>query len=46
MEPTLLAYGISKGCYCYNDALQNTKIIVRSFDGDTEFFDIVVNVTQ
>ena len=27
--------------YYNNDALQNTKIIVRSVDGDTDLFDIV-----
>ena len=33
-----------RNCYCYNDALQKTKAMVYSPDGDTKFFNIVAVV--
>ena len=32
--------------YCYNDALQKHKTMVRSPDGDTNFFNIIAGVLQ
>ena len=45
MEQILLAYGISKETVAAITILyRNTKVKVRSPDGDTEYFDIVVGV--
>ena len=47
MEQTLLAYGIPKETVAAITILyRNTKVKVRSPDGDTEYFDIVAGVLQ
>ena len=47
MEQILLAYGISKETVAAITILyRNTKVKVRSPDGDTEYFDIVAGVLQ
>ena len=47
MEQILLAYGIHKETVAAITILyRNTKIKVRSPDGDTEYFDIVAGVLQ
>ena len=47
MEPILLAYGIPKETVAAITILyRNTKVKVRSPDGDTEYFDIVAGVLQ
>ena len=47
MEQILLAYGIPKETVAAITILyRNTKVKVRSPDGDTEFFDIVAGVLQ
>ena len=47
MEQILLAYGIPKETVAAITILyRNTKVKVRSLDGDTEYFDIVAGVLQ
>ena len=47
MEQTLLAYGLPKETVAAITILyRNTKVKVRSPDGDTEYFDIVAGVLQ
>ena len=47
MEQTLLAYGLPKETVAAKTILyRNTKVKVRSPDGDTEYFDIVAGVLQ
>ena len=47
MEQILLAYGIPKETVAAITILyRNTKVKVRSLDGDTEYFDIVAAVLQ
>ena len=47
MEQTLLAYGLPKETVAAMTILyRNTKVKVRSPDGDTEYFDIVAGVLQ
>ena len=47
MEQTLLAYGLLKEIVAAITILyRNTKVKVRSPDGDTEYFDIVAGVLQ
>ena len=47
MEQILLAYGLPKETVAAITILyRNTKVIVRSPDGDTEYFDIVAAVLQ
>ena len=47
MEQILLAYGIPKETVAAITILdRNTKVKVRSPDGDTEYFDIVAGVQQ
>ena len=47
MEQILLAYGLPKETVAAITILcRNTKVKVRSPDGDTEYFDIVVGVLQ
>ena len=47
MEQILLAYGIPKETVTAITILyRNTKVKVRSPDGDTEYFDIVAGVLQ
>ena len=47
MEPILLVYGIPKETVAAITILyKNTKVKVRSPDGDTEYFDIVAGVLQ
>ena len=47
MEQILLAYGIHKETVAAITILyRNTKVKVRSSDGDTEYFDIVAGVLQ
>ena len=47
MEKILLAYGIPKETVAAIPILyRNTKVKVRSPDGDTEYFDIVAGVLQ
>ena len=47
MEQILLAYGIPKETVASITILyRNTKVKVRSPDGDTEYFDIVAGVLQ
>ena len=47
MEQILLAYGLSKEIVAAITILyQNTKLKIRSPDGDTEYFDIVAGVLQ
>ena len=47
MEQFLLAYGIPKKTVAAITILyRNTKVKVRSPDGDTEYFDIVAEVLQ
>ena len=47
MEQILLAYGIPKETVAAITILyRNTKVIVRSLDGDTDYFDIVARVLQ
>ena len=47
MEQILLAYGIPKETIAAITILyRNTKVKVRSPDGDTEYFDIVTGVLQ
>ena len=47
MEQILLAYGLSKETVAVKTILyRNTKVKVRSPDGDTEYFDIVAGVIQ
>ena len=47
MEQILLAYGIPKETVVAITILyRNTKVKVRSPDGDTEYFDIVAGVLQ
>ena len=47
MEQILLAYGIPKETVAAITTLyKNTKVKVRSPDGDTEYFDIVAGVLQ
>ena len=47
MEQILLAYGIPKETVAAITILyRNTKVKVRSLDGDREYFDIVVGVLQ
>ena len=47
MEQILLAYGIPKETVAAKTILyRNTKVKVRSPDGDTEYFDIVAGVLQ
>ena len=46
-EQILLAYGLPKETVAAITILyRNTKVKVRSPDGDTEYFDIVVGVLQ
>ena len=47
MEQILLAYGLPKETVAAITILyRNTKVKVRSSDGDTEYFDIVAGVLQ
>ncbi len=47
MEQILLAYGLPKETVAAITILyRNTKVKVRSPDGDTEYFDIVAEVPQ
>ena len=47
MEQILLAYGLPKETVAAITILnRNTKVKVRSLDGDTEYFDIVAGVQQ
>ena len=47
MEQILVAYGIPKETLAAITILyRNTKVKVRSLDGDTEYFDIVAGVLQ
>ena len=47
MEQILLAYGLPKETVAAITILyRNTKVTVRSLDGDTEYFDIVAGVLQ
>ena len=47
MEQILLAYGLPKETIAAITILyRNTKVKVRSLDGDTEYFDIVAGVLQ
>ena len=47
MEQILLAYGIPKETVeAITILYRNTKVKVRSPDGDTEYFDIVAGVLQ
>ena len=47
MEQILLAYGLRKETVAAITILyRNTKVKVRSPDGDTEYFDIVAEVLQ
>ena len=47
MEQILLAYGLPKETVAAITILyRNTKVKVRSLDGDTEYFDIVAGVLQ
>ena len=47
MEQILLAYGLPKGTVAAITIFyRNTKVKVRSPDGDTEYFDIVAGVLQ
>ena len=47
MEQTLLAYGLPKETFVAIMMLyRNTKVKVRSPDGDTDYFDIVAGVLQ
>ena len=47
MEQLLLAYGIPKETVAARTILcRNTKVKVRSPDGDTDYFDIVAGVLQ
>ena len=47
MEQILLAYSVTKGTVAAITILyRNTKVKVRSPDGDTEYFDIVAGVLQ
>ena len=47
MEQILLAYGLSKETVAAIAILyKNTKVKVRSPDGDTDYFDIVAGVLQ
>ena len=47
MEKILLAYGLPKETVAAIMILyRNTKVKVRSPDGDTEYFDIVAGVLQ
>ena len=47
MEQILLAYGLPKEIVAAITILyRNTKVEVRSPDGDTEYFDIVAGVLQ
>ena len=47
MEQTLLAYGLPRQTVAAITILyRNTKVKVRSPDGDTEYFDIVAGVLQ
>ena len=47
MEQILLAYGLPKETVTALIMLyRNTKVKVRSLDGDTDYFDIVVGVRQ
>ena len=47
MEQILLAYGLSKETVAAITILyRNTKVNVRSPDGDTEYFDIVARILQ
>ena len=47
MEQILLAYGLPKETVAAITILyKNTKVKVRSPDGDTEYFDIVAGVRQ
>ena len=47
MEEILLAYGLPKETVAAITILyRNTKVKVRSPDGDTEYFDIVTGVLQ
>ena len=47
MEQILLAYGLPKETVAAITILnENTKVKVRSLDGDTEYFNIVAGVLQ
>ena len=47
MEQILLAYGLPKETVAAITMLhRNTKVKVRSLDGDTDYFDIVASVLQ
>ena len=47
MEQILQAHGLSKETVAAITVLyRNTKVKVRSLDGDTEYFDIVAGVLQ
>ena len=47
MEQILLAYGLPKETVAAITILyKNTKVKVRSPDGDTEYFDIVAGIRQ
>ena len=47
MEQILLAYGLPTGTIAAMMMLyKNTKVKVRSLDGDTNYFDIVAGVLQ
>ena len=47
MEPILLAYGLPKETVAaITIPYKNTKVKVRSLDGDTEYFDIVAGVQK
>ena len=40
MEQIIQVYGLIKKYYCNNDLLQNLTAMVRSLNGDTDFFEI------
>ena len=46
MEQILLAYGLPKETVTATILYRNTKVKVRSPDGDTEYFDIVAGVLK
>ena len=46
MEQILQAYGLPKETVAETILYRNTKVKVRSPDGDTEYFDIVAGVLQ
>ena len=46
IEKILLAYGLPKETVAAMMLYRNTKVKVRSLDGDTDYFDIVAGVLQ